>query len=52
MAEPIVKLQEIHDLFIKIARQAGHMMMSANPTTVSSDTKKNCMSLPHHFPPY
>jgi hypothetical protein len=40
MAEP--NLQEIHDLFIKIARQAGLMIMSANPNAFDSGTKLNC----------
>lgn len=43
MAEP--NLQEIHDLFIKIARQAGVMIMSAHPNAVGSGTKKNSADL-------
>ena len=33
-------LQEIHDFLIGLARKAGQMIASANPSTV--DTKKNC----------
>ena len=33
-------LQEIHDFLIDLARKAGQMIASANPSTV--DTKKNC----------
>ncbi len=43
MAVTEPNLQEIHDLFIKIARQAGLMILSANPNTIDSGTKKNCM---------
>ena len=37
-------LQEIHDFLIDLARQAGQMIASANPSTV--DTKKNCRLRP------
>lgn len=39
MADP--NLQEIHDFLIDLARKAGEMITSANPSRV--DTKKNCM---------
>lgn len=42
MAEP--NLQEIHDFLIELAKKAGEMIISANPSTI--DTKKNC-----DFPP-
>lgn len=42
MAEPA--LQEIHDFLIELAKKAGSMIISANPSTV--DTKKNCTAIP------
>lgn len=49
MAEP--NLQEIHDFLIELAKKAGDMVTSANPSTI--DTKKNCKPLPSlsHQPP-
>lgn len=41
MAEP--NLQEIHDFLVDLARKAGQMITSANPSTV--DTKKNSSDL-------
>lgn len=38
MGEP--DLQDIHDFLLGIAKRAGQMISSANPSTV--DTKKNC----------
>ena len=38
MGEP--NLKEIHDLLLDVAKKAGQMIVSANPSTV--DTKKNC----------
>lgn len=38
MEEP--NLQEIHDFLLGVAKKAGQMITSANPSTV--DTKKNC----------
>jgi myo-inositol-1(or 4)-monophosphatase len=37
-----INLTEIHDLLVKVAHQAGKMIMSATPQTLGSDTKKNC----------
>jgi hypothetical protein len=42
MAE--LNLQEIHDLLITVAHEAGRMMMAATPSYLSSGTKKNCSS--------
>ncbi|KFZ25376.1 hypothetical protein V502_00142 [Pseudogymnoascus sp. VKM F-4520 (FW-2644)] len=36
---------EIHDLLVKVAHQAGKMIMSATPQTLGSDTKKNSADL-------
>jgi myo-inositol-1(or 4)-monophosphatase len=36
------KLKEIHDFFIKIARQAGDVIVSAKPSTETAGNKKNC----------
>ncbi len=41
MAEP--NLQEIHDFLMELAKKAGDMITSANPSTI--DTKKNCKNL-------
>ncbi|KAH6662495.1 myo-inositol-1-monophosphatase [Halenospora varia] len=43
MAEP--NLQEIHDLLVDIAHEAGRMMLSARPSNLSSGTKKNSADL-------
>jgi len=48
MAE--INLQEIHDLFISVAHEAGRMMMAATPSYLSSGTKKNCTSSPSPSP--
>lgn len=42
MAE--INLQEIHDLLIDVAREAGRMQLAATPSYLSSGTKKNCKS--------
>jgi myo-inositol-1(or 4)-monophosphatase len=36
-----INLQEIHDLLVSIAFEAGKMIMAANPSTISTDTKLN-----------
>jgi myo-inositol-1(or 4)-monophosphatase len=36
-----INLQEIHDLLVSIAFEAGRMIMAANPSTISTDTKQN-----------
>jgi myo-inositol-1(or 4)-monophosphatase len=46
MAE--INLQEVHDLLVSIAHEAGRMQMSATPSYLDSGTKKNC-SIPY-FP--
>jgi myo-inositol-1(or 4)-monophosphatase len=38
-----LNLQEIHDLLVKVAHQAGQKILAANPRTLGSDTKLNCM---------
>ena len=38
MGDP--NLKEIHDVLLGVAKKAGQMIVSANPSTV--DTKKNC----------
>ncbi|TGO15634.1 hypothetical protein BTUL_0038g00660 [Botrytis tulipae] len=40
-----VNLQEIHDLLIDIAHEAGRMIMSATPSYLSSGTKMNTADL-------
>jgi myo-inositol-1(or 4)-monophosphatase len=35
-------LREIHDFMITIAKQAGARITSAQPSTSSSGSKKNC----------
>jgi len=37
-----LNLQEIHDLLISIAHEAGRMIMAATPSYLDSGTKKNC----------
>jgi len=39
MAEP--DLQEVHDILIDLAYRAGEMIMAANPSTITADSKKN-----------
>lgn len=36
-------LQEIHDTLVSIAFEAGRMMLAADPSAISTDTKLNCM---------
>jgi len=37
------QLKEIHDFLIDVAKKAGEMIIAANPSTVTADSKKNCM---------
>lgn len=37
-----INLQEIHDLLVEIAYEAGRMQLAATPSYLSSGTKKNC----------
>jgi myo-inositol-1(or 4)-monophosphatase len=37
-----INLQEIHDLLVSIAHEAGRMMLTATPSYLDSGTKKNC----------
>jgi myo-inositol-1(or 4)-monophosphatase len=39
-----LNLQEIHDLLVDVAHEAGTMMLSATPSYLSSGIKKNCSS--------
>ena len=39
-----LNLQEIHDELISIAYEAGAIMLAANPGSIDTDTKLNCMS--------
>jgi hypothetical protein len=41
MAE--VNLQEVHDTLVSIAFEAGRMILAANPSSISTDTKLNGM---------
>jgi hypothetical protein len=41
-----INFQEVHDLLVDIAHEAGGMMLAATPSYLSSGTKKNCK-----FPP-
>jgi myo-inositol-1(or 4)-monophosphatase len=36
-----INLQQIHDLLVSIAFEAGKMIMAANPSSISTDTKLN-----------
>ena len=36
------ELQKIHDLLVDCALAAGEMIISARPSTSTTDTKKNC----------
>lgn len=40
-----IKLQEIHDLLVTVSRNAAQIILSANPTTLASGTKKNSADL-------
>ncbi|TAQ90312.1 hypothetical protein B7494_g1355 [Chlorociboria aeruginascens] len=40
-----INLQEIHDLLLEVAYEAGRMMLSATPSSLDSGTKKNCTQL-------
>jgi myo-inositol-1(or 4)-monophosphatase len=40
-----LNLQEIHDFMISIAKKAGERIVSAEPTTDTAGSKKNCK---HH----
>lgn len=35
-------LQKVHDDLIAVAKQAGEMIMKANPSVLKADNKKNC----------
>jgi myo-inositol-1(or 4)-monophosphatase len=41
-----INLQEIHDLLVTIAHEAGRLMLAATPSHLSSGTKKNCKTNP------
>ncbi|KAI9721004.1 MAG: hypothetical protein M1812_002483 [Candelaria pacifica] len=43
MSEP--NLQDIHDFLIEIAKKAGEMIVAANPSTITSGSKKNSSDL-------
>ncbi|KAI9820378.1 MAG: hypothetical protein M1827_006002 [Pycnora praestabilis] len=43
MAEP--DLQAIHDYLIEVAHKAGEMIVAANPSTITADSKKNSSDL-------
>ena len=38
-------LQAVHDELISVAYEAGAMILGANPGSIDTDTKLNCMSL-------
>ncbi|KAG4418411.1 hypothetical protein IFR04_008478 [Cadophora malorum] len=40
-----LNLQEIHDLLVNVAQEAGRMMLAATPSYLSSGTKKNSADL-------
>ena len=44
---PEINLYEIHDVLVSTAKNAGEMILSANPTTASSGSKKNCAFASH-----
>ncbi|KAI9881634.1 MAG: hypothetical protein M1830_000199 [Pleopsidium flavum] len=43
MGEP--NLQEVHDFLIGLAEKAGEMIIAANPSTMTADSKKNSSDL-------
>lgn len=45
MADQDLNLQEIHDTLIEIAREAGRMILSVDPTDIDTGTKLNCTFL-------
>lgn len=45
-----VNLQEIHDNLSAIAFEAGRMITAANPNSITTGTKLNCMDHPHDQP--
>jgi len=45
MAESI-NLEEIHNTLVAIAFEAGRMILAANPSSISTGTKLNCISCP------
>jgi myo-inositol-1(or 4)-monophosphatase len=51
MAE--VDLQAVHDTLVSVAFEAGRMILAANPSSISTDTKMNGPSppLPPFLPP-
>lgn len=40
MGEP--NLHEVHDFLVNLAKEAGEMIVAANPSTMTADSKKNC----------
>jgi len=44
-----INLQEIHDLLVSVAHEAGRMMMAATPSYLSSGTKLNCTLSPSYL---
>jgi myo-inositol-1(or 4)-monophosphatase len=36
-----INLQDVHDLLVSVAKEAGQMIMGATPTQAASGTKKN-----------
>lgn len=42
MAE--VNLQQIHDHLLEISFEAGRMIRAANPNSITTGTKLNCMA--------
>jgi myo-inositol-1(or 4)-monophosphatase len=37
-----LNLNQIHDLLIAVAHEAGQMMLAANPADIDTGTKLNC----------
>lgn len=46
-----LNLQEIHDTLISVAHEAGRMILSANPTDISTGIKLNCTLTPPSYCP-
>ncbi|KAI9782582.1 MAG: hypothetical protein M1839_004826 [Geoglossum umbratile] len=40
-----LNLQEIHDFLVELAKRAGEMVLAANPSTLTADSKKNSSDL-------
>ena len=40
-----IDLQEVHDYLVQVAKQAGHVITAARPSTTAAGKKKNSVDL-------